>query len=109
MKIRKSITTMGLTLATMGAMALPASANPAANSAPMIAPSVPESVTCYDFREGSSNWAATCEIYSGQARAFTGCSDGALYYGAWVGPGRWAFGGECPGAFLEYYGVEAIG
>ena len=54
----------------MGAMALPTSANPAsANPTPMIAPSVPGSASCYDFREGPSNWAATCEVDSGQASA----------------------------------------
>jgi hypothetical protein len=93
--LRKTFATMGLTVVAAGAMVLPASASPASSS-PAAAPKL-ETVNCYDVNADSARWSAMCSINPGQARAYTVCSNGVTYYGAWIGPGGpWRFGGECP-------------
>lgn len=51
--------------------------------------------SCTNWTQKVNKWTATCTVRSGQARAVTDCSNGKTIYGAWVGRGRWAFGGDC--------------
>ncbi|MFG2296449.1 hypothetical protein [Streptomyces sp. NPDC048603] len=51
--------------------------------------------SCTNWNQKVNKWTATCTVRSGQARAVTDCSNGKTIYGAWVGRGRWAFGGDC--------------
>ncbi len=56
----------------------------------------------------SYKWGANVQVDWGRDRAWTQCSNGWVYYGAWVGQGYWAFGGNCApyGATLVDFGVQ---
>lgn len=64
----------------------------ATNLAPRAA-SYSYTLTRYD----SEVWNASVRIYSGDLGAVTYCSDGSVHYGPTIGPGYWAFGGNCYG------------
>ncbi|MER5866370.1 hypothetical protein [Kitasatospora sp. NPDC002040] len=88
-------TLAGVALAGTASAATPA--GPAAVSAGSQAAALSGDWTWTITRVDSYVWNANVRITAGRHGAYTRCSDGTQLFGPQVGPGYWAFGGECYG------------